>query len=85
MTKLLAHADLPRELNLATVPLRGDQAGAVEDGQVLDHRRPRHGQRGGQRGRRAVPVRGQQVEDLAPGGIGERGEDVLGHTATVCA
>ena len=71
--------------HLATVPPRGDQAGAVEDGQVLDHGRPAHGQRGGQGGRRAVPVARQQVEDRAPSGIGERGEDVLGHTATVAA
>ena len=71
--------------HLATVPLRGDKAGAVEDGEVLDHRRAAHGQRGGQGGRRAVPVLRQQVEDPAARRVGERGEDVLGHTVTVCA
>ena len=71
--------------DLATVPLRDDQAGAVEDGEVLDHRRAAHGQLGGQGGRRAMPVLRQQVEDPTPGRVRERGEDVLGHTVTVCA
>ena len=57
--------------HLATVPLRGDQPGAVEDGEMLDHRRAAHGQLGGQGGRRAVPVLGQQVEDPS-GGSGPR-------------
>ena len=56
-------AELHDVAHLATVPLRGDEAGAVEDGQVLDHRRAAHGQLGGERGRRAVPVLRQEVED----------------------
>ena len=58
---------------------------AVEDGEMLDHRRAAHGQLGGEGRRRAVPVLRQEVEDPTAGRVRECGEDVLGHTATVCA
>ena len=68
---------------LAAAPHGGDQVSRLQQFEVLRHALPRHVQVFAQLVERAAVVRMQQIQQLAPAGIGQRLEQQIGVTAVL--
>src|ERR1022692_838895 len=67
---------LDRVPHLAALAVAGDEAGPVQDREMLDDRLPADRQLGRDYGGGRLSMGSEQVKDLPPGGIGERREDL---------